>query len=102
MTSKEITKEAVIEELKKIHDPELNIDVWTLGLVYEITIDGEGVKLLMTLTTPFCPFADQLVSDIEQQINTLFAGDASKSVRVDLTFEPPWSPSPELRAMLGV
>lgn len=98
-----ITKEAIIEKIKEVKDPEIGVDIWTLGLVYNITIDEEGVEILMTLTTAFCPFADELIGKVEKKVGELFAkGDELKSVRVELTFTPPWAPSQELRARLGL
>jgi metal-sulfur cluster biosynthetic enzyme len=98
-----ITEAQVIEKLKTIKDPELGIDVWTLGLVYKITIDDEGIEILMTLTSPFCPFADELIKQVEQTLAKLFdPKDKISAVRVELTFEPAWEPSEELRMQLGV
>ncbi len=95
---KELKEKDVIEKLKEVKDPELGIDIYTLGLIYKITIDDEGVEVLMTLTTPLCPFANELVTEVEEKLAELKAGDA----RVEITFDPPWEPSEELRAMLGV
>jgi metal-sulfur cluster biosynthetic enzyme len=98
-----LTKEQVIEKLKEVKDPEIGIDIWTLGLIYNISIDDEGVEILMTLTTPFCPFADDLIRDVEQTVSTLLGDvDDDHGVRVELTFEPAWEPSAELRAKLGI
>lgn len=98
-----ITKEHVIEKLKEVKDPEIGIDVWTLGLIYDITIDDEGVEIRMTLTTPFCPFADELIKQVEAKAGELFdPSDVTKSARVELTFEPAWQPSEELRLKLGI
>lgn len=97
---KEITKENIIDKLKLVKDPELGIDVWTLGLIYKITLEEDGVEILMTLTTPFCPFANDLIADIEKNVGSL--GYAEGDVRVELTFEPAWEPSEEVRMMLGV
>lgn len=98
-----ITKEQIIEKLKEVKDPEIGIDIWTLGLVYEITIDDEGIEILMTLTSPFCPFADELIKQVEKVVATLLdPKDETKTVRVELTFEPTWEPSEELRMRLGV
>lgn len=93
-----IKEKDVIEKLKEVEDPELGIDIYTLGLIYKITIDDEGVEVLMTLTTPLCPFADQLVADAENKLTELGEGD----MRVEITFDPPWEPSQELRTALGV
>lgn len=97
---KNITEKDIIEKLKLVKDPEIGLDVWTLGLIYKITIDEEGVEILMTLTTPFCPFADELIADVEKKVGEL--GYAEGDVRVELTFEPAWEPSEEVRMMLGV
>ena len=93
-----IKESEVIEKLKEIKDPELGIDIYTLGLIYKITIDEEGVLVLMTLTSPLCPFANDIVVEVEEKLAELDA----LSVRVEVTFDPPWEPSEELRTMLGV
>lgn len=97
-----ITKELVIEKLKTVSDPEIGIDVWTLGLIYDIKIDDEGVEVKMTLTTPFCPFADAMVQQVERVVAQLIEDKEKQSARVELTFEPPWKPSDEIRARLGL
>ena len=94
-----ITKEQLIENVfKKYEDPELNIDVWTLGLIYEIKIDGNKVRVVLTFTSPLCPFGPQMVEDLKKMIFDLGAEEAS----IEVTFTPPWKPSEELREMLGV
>jgi len=94
-----ITKEQLIEEVfKKYEDPELNIDVWTLGLIYEVKIDGNKVKVVLTFTSVLCPFGPQMVEDLKKMIFDLGA----KEVSLEVTFTPPWKPSEELREMLGV
>lgn len=95
-----ITKEQIIEKLKLVKDPEIGIDVWTLGLIYDITLEEDGVEVLMTLTTPLCPFADELIAEVEKKVGEL--GYDEGEVRVELTFEPVWEPSLEVRLMLGV
>ncbi len=95
---KEITKLEVIEELKEVKDPELGIDIYTLGLIYKIKINKEGILVLMTLTSPLCPFANDIVVDVENKLAKLDV----LSVKVEITFDPPWEPSDELRTMLGV
>ena len=95
-----ITEEQIIDKLKLVKDPEIGIDIWTLGLVYKIAREEDGVEILMTLTSPFCPFADELIANVENKINTL--GYEEGDVRVELTFEPEWKPSEDVRMMLGV
>lgn len=92
------TKEQIIEALKTVKDPEIGIDLWTLGLIYKIDSGIDGIDILMTLTSPFCPFADELIASVEKALAPLSGGE----VRVNITFDPPWEPSAELRTMLGV
>ena len=88
------TEKDIQEKLKEIKDPELGIDIITLGLIRAIKLDDRqktgvpGVEILMTLTSPFCPFADELIAQIESTIEGLGFLD----VRVELTFDPPWEP----------
>ncbi len=94
-----ITKEQLIEQVfKKYEDPELNIDVWTLGLIYDVKIKSNNVTIILTFTSPLCPFGPQMVEDLKNKIVSLGA----KKVEIEITFTPPWKPSEELREMLGV
>ena len=93
-----VKEKDVIEALKNVKDPELGIDIYTLGLIYKITIDKEGIEVLMTLTSPLCPFGGEIVESVENALEKLGAGD----VRVEITFDPPWEATDELRMMLGV
>ena len=94
----QITKEAVIEVLKKIEDPELRIDIWTLGLMYDIAITGKEITLTMTLTSPMCPYGPELIHMVKQGVKNLGFNDP----KVDITFNPPWEPSEEVRMLLGL
>lgn len=93
-----LTREQIIEALKTVKDPEVGIDLWTLGLIYDIRIGDDGVDITMTLTSPFCPFGNEIVLSVEEAIQKL----GVEEVRVDVTFEPAWQPSNELRTMLGI
>ncbi len=93
-----ITKEQIIEQIQMVIDPDIGIDIWTMGLIYDITIREDVVDILMTLTTPFCPFAPILQDQIRDNIESL----GVNHVNIMITFEPPWKPSDELRAMIGV
>lgn len=87
MDKKELEKQ-IIEALKSIYDPEIPVDIYELGLIYNIDIsDDYKVKITMTLTTPNCPVAESLPVDIELKIGSL---KDVKSVEINLTFEPPW------------
>jgi metal-sulfur cluster biosynthetic enzyme len=107
-----LTKEIVFEHLKKVIDPELNIDIVSLGLVYDATVsevqtptDSQTkVHVVMTLTTPGCPLSHVFESKIKEALSDLPGMDAYRDVTVELTFDPPWIPdmmSPESRAELG-
>ena len=94
-----ITREQIIENvLKKYEDPELMIDVWTLGLIYKIDVEDDGVKVLLTFTSPMCPYGPAMVEDLKN----LIVKEGAKEVSVEITFEPPWQPSVELREMMGM
>ncbi len=93
------TKEQVIAQLKKVQDPELGLDVWTLGLIYDITIEKTKIVIKMTLTTPMCPYGPMMIADVERRVKELKGVTA---VKVDITFNPPWKPNEEIRELLGV
>ena len=94
-----VTKEEVEKILATVKDPELNIDLMTLGLIYNIDISDGNVKIRMTLTSPFCPYGPVLIDDVKNNVKTL---SGVKDVEIELTFEPMWQPSEELKLMLGV
>lgn len=94
-----ITKDQLIEQVfKQYVDPELSIDIWTLGLVYKVTIEKDSVSILLTFTSPMCPYGPQMVEDLER----LIKDKGAKKVKIEITFDPPWQPTEELREMLGV
>ena len=80
--------EKIVEKLKTVYDPEIPVDVYELGLIYDIQISTEGdVEILMTLTTPNCPVAETLPMKVEEKISAI---DEVKEVKVKITFEPTW------------
>lgn len=93
-------KEKITEVFKHQLDPELGIDIWTLGLIYgfELSEDEEILHVRMTFTTPLCPFGPQLIGELKMSLLAL----GLRVVDIEVTFDPPWAPSEELRAMLGV
>ena len=96
------SKEEVIEVLKKINDPEIQLDIWSLGLVYNVEVDGSKIKILMTFTSPMCPYGPALLDDVRRQISAI---DGVGEVDVDITFNPVWSPekmTEEARMALGI
>lgn len=94
-----ITKEHVIEVLKTIKDPEISIDIWTMGLIYNLTVEKNSVKIVMTYTTPFCPWGPQLNQEIS---DTLKEKLKIKNVEIELSFDPPYQMPADLRASLGI
>lgn len=92
------SKEEIIEVLKTVEDPEIGMDVWTLGLVYEILPLEDHIHILMTLTTPFCPFGPEMVEEVKTKVQDTF----NQNVEVKLTFHPAWHPPEELRDAMGI
>ena len=98
-----IMGEKIIKVIKTIFDPEIPVDIYELGLIYDIMINEDfDVKIIMTLTTPNCPVAETLPVDVEEKVKTV---DGVKSAKVEITFEPPWSQelmSDEAKLELGM
>ena len=98
-----IMGEKIIKVIKTIYDPEIPVDIYELGLIYDIMINENfDVKIIMTLTSPNCPVAETLPVDVEEKVKTV-AG--VKSAKVEITFEPPWSQeliSDEAKLELGI
>ena len=93
-----VTKNQVIKVLKTIYDPEIAIDIWSLGLVYDIKILKNSIKITMTLTTPTCPYGPMLLDKVEDSIKEI----TNSKVVIEVVFDPPWEPSDEIKAILGV
>tara|TARA_B100000674_G_scaffold126900_1_gene97679 strand:- start:606 stop:905 length:300 start_codon:yes stop_codon:yes gene_type:complete len=86
-----ILKDKVIEEIKKIYDPEIPVNIYELGLIYNIDIDeNNNVKIKMTLTTPNCPVAESLPNEVKNSIKEI---KEVKDVDLDLVWDPPWNKS---------
>lgn len=96
-------EQKVIQVLKSCYDPEIPVDIYELGLIYEINIsDARDVHIMMTLTSPACPVAETLPPDVEQKVASL---EEVNSAKVEITFDPPWEKdmmSEEARLELGM
>jgi FeS assembly SUF system protein len=96
-------KKGVIEVLRTIYDPEIPVDIYELGLVYDVAVDGEGaVRIRMTLTSPMCPVAESLPPEVEAKARAV---PGATDVAVDLVWDPPWHPgmmSDAARLQLGM
>ncbi len=81
--------EQVVAVLKTIFDPEIPVDIYELGLIYDVFVNEDAdIKILMTLTTPNCPVAETLPLEVEEKIKSI---DMVNSAEVEITFDPPWT-----------
>lgn len=86
----QLLREKIIEAIKQVHDPEIPVNVYELGLIYEINIyPMNNVHILMTLTSPSCPAAEIIPGQVESNIKAI---EEVNEVQVELTFDPPYSP----------
>lgn len=80
---------AILKILKTIYDPEIPVNIYDLGLIYEILVDNNGMAhITMTLTAPGCPMADELMDEVNKKVATV---EGVTAVNVKLTFQPPWN-----------
>ena len=95
--------EKIVDVLKTIFDPEIPVDIYELGLIYDVLVNEDSdVKILMTLTTPNCPVAETLPMEVEEKVKSL---DEVKTAEVEITFDPPWTQdlmSEEAKLELGM
>jgi len=97
-----VTKEEIVNVLKDCYDPEIPINVWDLGLVYDIKIDDDKVGIKMTLTAPGCMMGGMIAEDVENKLKAL---NGVKDAKVELVFDPPWTPdkmSEEAKSQMGI
>ena len=93
-------KKRIKEILKDIKDPEIGINILDLGLVYKISVKGKNVKIVMTLTSPLCPWGGFVIDEIAKKLE-----ENGYKPEIELTFDPPWSPermNPKVRKKLGL
>ena len=95
--------EKIVRVIKTIFDPEIPVDIYELGLIYDVFVNEDyEVKILMTLTTPNCPVAETLPMEVEEKVKSI---DEVKNAEVEITFDPPWSQdlmSEEAKLELGM
>lgn len=97
-----ITEDQVRKALRKVKDPELNLDLVVLGLIYSIDIEDSHVEVTMSLTSPACPVAGEIVNQAREAVEGM---EGVESAEVELTFSPPWTPEripPMIRSALGL
>lgn len=97
-----VTEAAVRKALRTVKDPELKLDLVVLGLIYDIRIDGARVDVTMSLTSPGCPVAGEILEQARQAVESV---EGVEKAEVELTFSPPWTAEripPTIRAALGL
>ncbi len=99
----EVLGEKIVRVLKTVYDPEIPVDIYELGLIYDVMInENDEVKVLMTLTTPNCPVAESMPQEVQEKIRSM---DEVRDCEVELTFDPPWTQdhmSEEAKLELGM
>jgi FeS assembly SUF system protein len=82
-------RDQVVAALKRVYDPEMPVNIWELGLIYDLAVDGDGqVTIRMTLTAPNCPVAGSLPAEVERAAKSV---EGVTGIKLELTFDPPWS-----------
>jgi FeS assembly SUF system protein len=103
MIDKELLEKQIVDVIRTVYDPEIPVNIYELGLIYDIHIDDErNVHIRMTLTSPACPVAGSLPGDVRQRVQSI---EEIKDVKVDIVWDPPWNPammSEEARLELGL
>ena len=83
------TEVQIVRVLRNVYDPEIPVNIYDLGLIYEVNVLDDGkVRILMTLTSPGCPMADELIAEIHERVKEI---EEVNEVEVKLTFNPPWT-----------
>ena len=86
----------IIAELKTCEDPELELDIWNLGLIYDIIHKNNELQIVMTFTSPMCPFGPKILQEVKTKLTAI-----GHIVNIKLVFNPIWKPSEEVKEMLG-
>jgi metal-sulfur cluster biosynthetic enzyme len=98
----DLTEDLVRKRLRSVKDPELNLNIMDLGLVYDVQVQGSEVDVKMTLTSPGCPSGPEIMTEAEQTIRGI---EGVTDARIELVWEPYWTPEridPRVRAFLGL
>lgn len=97
-----VSKEEVMNRLKQCYDPEIPVNIVDLGLIYDVTVEGEIVHVKMTLTAPGCPMHSLIARDVRNKLESM---EGVKEAKVEMVWEPRWTPdriSPEAKFKLGI
>jgi FeS assembly SUF system protein len=83
-------RDEIVKAIQTVYDPEIPINIWEVGLIYEVDVDDDGkVHVLMTLTSPNCPVAESLPSDVKEAVTAV---EGVTEAEVEVTWDPPWDP----------
>ncbi len=102
MNCRLVSKDEIVTVLKDCFDPEIPINIWDLGLVYDIKVDNENVGIKMTLTAPGCMMGGMIAEEVKAKIKAM---EGVKDAKVELVWDPPWTPdkmSQEAKAQMGI
>jgi len=94
--------EEIVKALKECYDPEIPVNVWDLGLIYDVAVDEEKVHVKMTLTAPGCPMHTFISQEVKKKLQSV---NGVKEATVEVVWDPPWSPdkmSPDAKVQLGI
>ena len=97
-----VTMEDIMKALKECYDPEIPVNVWDLGLIYDVAVDDDKVHVKMTLTAPGCPMHSFISQEVKEKLQTV---SGVKEATVEVVWDPPWSPdkmSQEAKTQLGM
>ena len=83
-----VTRDDIIGALKKIYDPEIPVNIWDLGLIYNIDINPDEIIIIMTFTSPTCPMMEEMLAQVKENVTSVSNG---VPVRVELVWDPPWN-----------
>jgi metal-sulfur cluster biosynthetic enzyme len=99
-------KDKIIAGLKSVYDPEIPVNIYDLGLIYDLTVTDIDVKIVMTLTSAFCPSAEEIPAEVQAQVEkALIELNTTRTTSVEVVFDPPWTPervSEEARLEMGM
>ncbi len=97
-----LTEHNIIEAIRKVYDPEIHVNIYDLGLIYNICVDNSNVKIKMTLTSAFCPAAESLPNEVEEVVKAV---PGVENVTIEIVWEPAWTKdmmSDEAKLELGI
>jgi FeS assembly SUF system protein len=99
-------EQKIISGLKTVYDPEIPVNIYDLGLIYNIAIDDASVKIIMTLTSAFCPSAEEIPEQVQAVVeNAVLELNTTRTASVEVVFDPPWTPervSEEAKLEMGM